>query len=61
MSGKNTKICATCKWVEVKKPKSTDVRMPSDGFCYANPPRPGGFYPKVELRSTACRLHEGEQ
>lgn len=57
--GRNNNICATCKWAE-QKPIMRDGKpeIPKDGFCYANPPFPGGFNPKVVLRGPSCRLWE---
>ena len=51
----NPRICATCKHC-MKKPRSGG-KIPSDGYCYANPPTPGKMRPIVGLDNKACRHH----
>jgi hypothetical protein len=55
----SSKICATCKYCYIHS--RGNGTLSREGYCYGNPPYIGGMYPKVKLKSQACRLYEDNQ
>ena len=50
------KICGTCGYCSPKEEKGD--RLSKDGYCYANPPKPGDMRPKVKMGAQACRHYK---